>query len=269
MWSGTKYKGTNISSGGCGPLSITNGLSLAFNVDSKNTASSLLTDVIAIGSSYRNVNEFLLSGNGRFVTMNGIRNSIDIPIINGGENAESILSSVRTNYFNDNNAYICGIMNFDKKGIPCVLNMIKYIYSINPDTNIILYNMTAGTLDLQRPFGSISNSGHYVTLLINVRDFVENNCVYLIDSLPKNLFGEHNHRANYPFVERERYGRLRDFNETFTIVRVSEDIIKVTGNKVMDKDNMVLLGLEGGCGVIICPNSLTKKEVIERGTRTR
>ncbi len=269
LWSGSKYHQTNIGSGGCGPLSITNGIALAFNVNSKNKVASLLNDVIAIGSKYRNVNEFLLSGNGRFATLSGIRNNIDVNIFNGGENASSILSSVRINYFNDSNIYIFGIMNFDKTGISCVLNMIKYIYGINPDTNIILYNMTAGTLNLQRPFGSLSDSGHYVTLLINVREFMENNCIYLIDSLPKNLFGEHNHRVNYPFVERERYGRLGEFNKAFTVERVSEDIIKITGNERMNKDNMTLLGLEGGCGVIIGPNNLTKEVVIERGTRIK
>ena len=257
-WGYTKYKETNISSGGCGPLSITNGLSLAFNVNSKDDAAMLLNDVIRLGSSYRTINNALLNGESDIIT---VRNKIDGEVFNGGENSSSIVSCVRNHF--DNDTYIFGIMNFDSQSMGNVVNIIRCIYSVNPDTNIIFYNMTGGTLDLQRPFGSISNSGHYVTLLINAKEFVENNCVYLIDSLPKNLNGESNHRANYPFVEKPRYGRIREFNEKFSITRISEDIIKITGNEELNKDNMVLFGLEGGCGVIICPNNLTKTYRLE------
>ena len=269
-WGNRSYRSTTISSGGCGPLSITNGLSLAFNINSAERASSILGDAINSGSNYRNINNALLNGDSRYPAINSIRNSIDGTVLNGGESASSISNCVRNHF--DNNTYIFGVMNFDNQGIENVIRMVRHIYTINPDTNIIFYNMTGGMLQYQRPFGSVSNSGHYVTLVINVREFVENNCVYLLDSLPKNLFGETNHRANYPFVEKPRYGRLREFNEFFTVTRVSEDIIKITCNEELCKDNMMLLGLDGGCGVIICPNNLTKIEELnseKENTRTR
>ena len=68
-WASTSYRGTNISSGGCGPLSITNGLSIAFNISNPSQASSILNDVINIGSNYRNINNVLLGNNIGFLIL--------------------------------------------------------------------------------------------------------------------------------------------------------------------------------------------------------
>ena len=138
--------------------------------------------------------------------------------------------------------------------------MIYDIYNKNPDTNIIIYNMTAGTLSLGRPFGSKSDSGHYITIMINVREFVENDTIYIIDSIGKNLKGENNHNVNYNFVEKPNYGKFKSFNDAFEISRVSEQVIKLSKKDgIIDADSLSLLGLEGGCGIIICPNNLVKK----------
>ncbi len=259
-YSRTSNRMTTIGDGGCSPLSITNALSLAFGIDNKEFITELLEDIITLKPRYDDMNNYLLKNNynKELRYLNQIVNGIDGKIYNGGGSIDSLITVAKRLNELDND-YVFGVVSFKPDNYSKIIKLIHQIYIVNPDANIIFYNMTGGCLELERPFGSISNHGHYVTLFINAREFVENNCIYLIDSLPRNLKGEQKYNANYCFVERPLWGKLKKFNETFIVTRVNPDILKIMKDGKFDITALDLLGLEGGCGVIICPNNLIKK----------
>lgn len=257
MWMSIPYRKSNLGGSGCGILSITNAISLAYNINSKEQVNLLVNQLVNMGDNLSTVSQFLLDDDvSSFI--GEIKNNADV-IMDGGEN-ESLFSCIENDFESD--TYIFGSLYFDNVYMKNIFDMIDHIYDVNPDTNIILYHMTAGTIKLQRPFGSLVNSGHYVTLLINVREFKESNCVYLIDSISRNITGETLYPTNYPFIEKPDSIGLKRFSDNFDVKRISECIIKITGNEQFNEENIQILGLKGGCGVIICPDNITKKDII-------
>ena len=252
-----------LNEAGCGPFSITNALSLAFGLKTDNDFASLLKDILQIGANYKTINDHLTKkySNRKSTSFNKLINQSDTVMLNGGNNAKNILSKVRkTTALGKKDTYIFGITSFNLNNFDNLIKIIKELYDKNLDINMVFYNMTAGNINLERPFGSISNNGHYVSLLVNVQEFVENNTLYFIDSLPRNIKNEHNHKINYNFVEKPNKGKLRSFNQTFDVERINEQILKLTvKNGKLNKKSLDLLGLDGGCGVIICPNNLQVK----------
>lgn len=253
------YK-TTLDNAGCKPLSILNALILTFGIDDSNQIQNILKNIISIDPSYKNINDYLFHHNNKKCqSINALLNGKKI--INGGKSSKDLLTTVSKTKLNDN-TYILGTTGFNTNHFNNIINMIKNLYKINPDTNIIFYGMSAGYLSLERAFGSITNHGHYVTLLINVREFIENRIMYFIDSVPRNLKGESNHRVNYNFVEKPNKGKLQSFNKTFKVQRINEQILKLTTKKAIDKNILDLLGLDGGCGVIICLDNIASKKDI-------
>ena len=148
-----------------------------------------------IGANYKTINDHLTKkySNRKSTSFNKLINQSDTVMLNGGNNAKNILSKVRkTTAFGKKDTYIFGITSFNLNNFDNLIKIIKELYDKNLDINMVFYNMTAGNINLERPFGSISNNGHYVSLLVNVQEFVENNTLYFIDSLPRNIKNEHN-----------------------------------------------------------------------------
>lgn len=245
------YNTSSIRQAGCGPISITNALILAFDLKSSHV-SYLVNDVIALGSRYNNITKYMIGNdNTKTKILNEIRRNFSDKIIYGGSDYQNIISNIKNS--NMDNTYVFGRLNYDVDNCKNIIKIIDYLYDLNPDTNIILYNMSAGILSSKNPFGSYSDSGHYITLLINVREFKENNSIYMIDSVAKNLKGETNHKVNYNFVETSCR-----VNSLYNISRVSEGVLKLTGKDKINTRGLFSLELGGGCGIIICPNNLTK-----------
>ena len=259
IFDGIPYRNYSIHSAGCGPTTITNAFILAFNIPYDNVK-PLLFDVIALDSRYNNVYNYMIrkSSSGKVSYLNDILNKLNGTIVDGGSSFASGYSSVKIRDLSNDNIYIFGTSPFNREAYPDLINMAYYLYNKNIDTNIIIYNVSAGKLSLERAFGSLGKSGHYVTLLINPREFVENNSIYIIDSVAKNLQGESNHNVNYNFVEKPNFGNIGKFNDAFDVTRISEQVLRINGKDKIDKDTLCLLGIEGGCGFIICPNNLQK-----------
>lgn len=253
------YKNNVIRSAGCGPVSIVNALTLAFNIPSE-YANTLLSDVMALDSRYRLVYDYMLerSGNNGVHYLDKVIDGLNGTIIDGGSSFSKISGTLKSNDLRDDDKYFFGTATFNKSTYPDLIDMIQHLYMAKPDTNIIIYNVAAGTLAVESAFGSLSNSGHYITLLINVKEFVENNRIYVIDSVAKNLKGETNHRINYNFTEKPNIRGSRKFTEAFDVSRISEQALEVTGKGKINANTLSLLGIEGGCGVIVCPNNLSK-----------
>lgn len=85
----------------------------------------------------------------------------------------------------------------------------------------------------------LSKDPHYINLVINTREYVENNTFYLVDSFPKNIKDEKRYNFNYPFVNNE------EFNKTFNIKRIKDGIIKISTDDTITVEKLKLLDILG------------------------
>ena len=263
-WSGFNYGKSTIGSGGCGPCSTANGLIVTFGITDPDTIKSLVLECVNMGGPGTNVTNYLI-GKGKRSDKYPVLNSI-IDNAGGkiyyGKNANEVKNLILENPpTNGEKVYILGKMTFrlggsNNNSYTDFLDVVDTVYGVAPDTNITYYGVDAGKGG--SPFGSRSESGHYVALLINVRDFKENNAVYLLDSFPRRLDGEDNkdtYHGDYNFVN-PKYADLRTFNNTFDVTRVSDNVIKISvkNGEAFNSKNLRLLGLGRGTQVAINVN---------------
>ena len=95
------------------------------------------------------------------------------------------------------------------------------------DARILISHASAGTESSGAPLRSGEN-GHYLTLLLTVRTFLEEGRVYVLDSLPRALAGE---ESGYTKVLRRPYPFSQDhtaFRKTFDAGRISPTVIRLS-----------------------------------------
>lgn len=107
------------------------------------------------------------------------------------------------------------------------------------DALLILAYAGAGTASGTAPLRTSSN-GHYLTLCLPVRQFIETGRLYVLDSMPRALFGEEYrpglaYRRCYAFVEE---APDKGFNARFTAARIRPEIIRID----MNADSLAQLG---------------------------
>lgn len=99
------------------------------------------------------------------------------------------------------------------------------------DAMLLLAYAGAGTASGTAPLRTSSN-GHYLTLCLPVRQFMETGRLYVLDSMPRALFGEEYrpglaYRRCYAFVEE---APDKGFNARFTAARIRPEIIRIDMN---------------------------------------
>lgn len=252
---GLGNKGT-IGGNGCGPCSIVNALITNFGITGKDNIKRLIIECIKLAGDSKNIQAipaYLTASDKRneeYDILNSIKDNNTI--VDVGQGGKTVLSSIGT--LEDGKIYL-GSMNFrdGDNTYSTVINMVDQIYEKYPDANITFYAYGAGA---GTTFSSgAGSSGHYISLLINAREFKENGAVYLLDSDPRLLAGETAHgkvNRKYNFVD--GIGDMKTFNNLYTVTRESDNVLKVQLNEgEFNSNNLNYLGIRGGTQVIINP----------------
>jgi len=93
------------------------------------------------------------------------------------------------------------------------------------DATILITHASAGTEASKAPLRS-GVGGHYLTLLLDVKTFLEEGRVYVLDSLPRALKGE---ESGYTMVLRRPYPFWQEyttFKKTFDAGRISPTVVR-------------------------------------------
>lgn len=113
---------------------------------------------------------------------------------------------------------------------------VRILYALHDagmdDAVLILSYAGAGTTSSDAPLRT-SNAGHYLSLYIHAGMFAESGTVYVLDSLPRAIFGEEYrpglaYRSCYAFVEEKPDS---PFNASFSVRRISPTIIRIDLNE--------------------------------------
>lgn len=136
------------------------------------------------------------------------------------------------------------------------------------DARILIAYAGAGTESSGAPLRS-GESGHYLTLMMNVRSFLEEGRIYVLDSLPRAIEGE---ESGYTMVLRRPYPFWQDrtdFRKMFVAGRISPTVIRLSlqdpaawqaadaQEKAKQMNNLIVFGR---CVVTIVLNEAEKSE---------
>lgn len=264
--SGTGERGS-IGGNGCGPCSVVNGLITTFGLSGKDNIRDLILECISFKDPVREVTSYLTDPTKRddkCPILNSIKDNNNIVAI--GTDGKTILANLDS--ISGDCDYLGNMQFDDDKTYSTLLSMVDKLYETYPDATITFYGMTGGK---GNTFGSgISASGHYVSLMVNVREFKEDGAVYLLDSDPRLLEGEEpteNINRYYNFAGPVNNADMRKFNELYDVSRVSENVLKVQlkNGESFNSNNLNYLGLRGGTQVAInpTPNTNTQEKDVD------
>ena len=246
-----------IGGNGCGPCSVVNGLITTFGITGKENIKELIIECSSFDDIKNSITGYLLNSDKRddkYPMLNSIKDNNNIVSI--GSDGKQILANLGQL---EDGSYYLGSMQFDDgKTYSTLLSMTEEIYKKYPDATITFYAMTGG---VGNTFGSSSSgSGHYVSLLVNVREFVENGTVYLLDSDPRLLEGEEAHgkvNRKYNFTG-VNSGDMGKFNSLYEVTRESENVLKVQLREgEFNANNLNYLGIRGVTQVAINPSGMS------------
>lgn len=276
------YGKNTVSASACGPSSITNELIIAFDIRDKDTIINLYQEILDLatknggGNGSFNapncINNYLVGNtkrNPKYETLNSLIDSFDGTIIYNTDqgNYRSLIDSINQTDLAGNKVMLLGKFNLETKvsydgkeqNYGGFFNIVDAIYSKNPNTTLTVGFLATGSSNSSCPFKT-TDSGHYVSMTLNVGEFKEHGTVYLLDSFPRTIYGEKEkpiYRGYYAFSDPKQSRTYSKFNENFEVSRVSDTVLKISlkNNQEITPKLFSLLSLSG-CGAFCATNDV-------------
>lgn len=276
------YGKNTVSASACGPSSITNELIIAFDIRDKDTIINLYQEILDLatknggGNGSFNapncINNYLVGNtkrNPKYETLNSLIDSFDGTIIYNTDqgNYRPLIDSINQADLTGNKVMILGKFNLETKisyggkeqNYGGFFNIVDAIYSKNPNTTLTVGFLATGSSNSSCPFKT-TDSGHYVSMTLNVGEFKEHGTVYLLDSFPRTIYGEKEkpiYRGYYAFSDPKQSRTYSKFNENFEVSRVSDTVLKISlkNNQEITPKLFSLLSLSG-CGAFCATNDV-------------
>jgi len=236
------YDTTYFSIRGCAPSSVANALIAAFGVTDADTAAQVVQETLRIlcpGQKYGR----------KPIDLNKLANLLNPAFMAESAGKYPALSSLVTGYPGTID-YSADTLTMERaleaaalrRGENHILtgrigvrdsweDAIRLLHALHAagmdDAALILAYAGAGTTSKAAPLRT-SAAGHYLTLYIPVGMFAERGTLYVLDSMPRAVFGEEYrpglaYRSCYAFVEEEPDA---PFNALFTVSRISPTVIR-------------------------------------------
>lgn len=242
------YCSNSFGDGGCGPSSITNGLLTLFNFTDYNMVGELTEEVIRLMSNGHNKKNSVSLSNLALLDLDSssyLKNKKEFypNLYNMVFNypgdiiyKDKILKNDElVNYLNNVNCDYTFIYNLSMSdNWQYIIDIINTLY-INDkyNANMIFTFSSGGTTGTTGPFRS-GKAGHYVSFVINVKDFYEEGSIYLLDSNPRGIKGEKigegtRYKYHYDF-ENKGLKIFDNFRDTYNATRISDNVIKFSLN---------------------------------------
>ena len=259
-----KHFSYSFENSGCGPSSITNSLLTLFNVTDYDVAGELTEEVLRLvcdghnkknnvslsnlslldldnesylknkAEFYPNLYKMITNYSGDIIYMDKILKKDDlVDYLNEGTSDYTFIYKLN---MSENWQYIIDMVNTLYKNE-------KY------DANMIFTFTSGGTVRTSGPFRS-GKSGHYVSFVINVKDFYENGTIYMLDSNPRGLKGEKigdgtRYKYRYDFVNKG-LKIFDEFRETYNATRIADNVLafELNDKKLITLHSLLDMGVD-------------------------
>jgi len=216
---------------GCGPSSITNQLITGFGVTDKETVTLLYKEVLDLTEekglnwvrSIHDPNKFK-----NYPTIQKLISEYDGNIISADGDVNKYLADYTFDITKPTMIVGKAKISTEKDGKNTndpLVELMKTLHNKGVDANVIFSGISSGRDTMSRPVRGGSD-GHYVSLFINSNEFIQENSFYLVDSQPKNLFGEELFNHDYAFTLNSEKKTFEKFNNNWEAFRVSNNTVK-------------------------------------------
>ena len=236
---GVSYNGGYLKGRGCQPVSIANGVIAAFGVQDRQAAVALVkeaTQALVVpwkrGESRMELGrmETLLNAGDRMAEAEEFAQLAELIGGYGGTitvTDKTVTADMAHEYFaGRQTGMLVGRMQVHPQRKD-LLDVMHRLYEMDmKDAVVCLASVGVGNEKSGAPL-STGKNGHYLTLMMYVDSFIEEGCMYVLDSLPRALKGEESGsdlvlRQPYPFSQKKT-----GFIEKFDARRIRDTVIEL------------------------------------------
>lgn len=241
------YGGNHFRFSGCGPASVANALIAVLGVTDDDTATGLTRDVLYLLTRYQpnkhrmqiralnylNFTDPAQIADPLYPTLNRLLQDYNGLILYSDQPITTAELEKYVYRLNGHKALFHSALSKTNRWAQICAMARVLLDNGYEDADIVIAFQGAGTVKTRGPFRS-GTSGHYLSVYIPLREFVEEGAFYVLDSMPRALDGEDYAPNQLPYMlkydfagSQLYYGSLREFNERFTVERVKNTIVRV------------------------------------------
>ena len=192
-----RYFGDRFVINGCGPASVYNGFAVSFGITDDDFAAKVLLEIMTLLSNYQKpekyANDFrrmsLLTSElcDNYPTLTEMKSLVDQVIWmekrTTAKNVKKALEPVQ------GSAVLIGRINLSQNWGE-IIDLAEELHAQGRDEAILtVTNLATGTDDMGTPF-CLGDNGHFITLTMQVGEFLEHGTIYVLDSYPRAVRGE-------------------------------------------------------------------------------
>ena len=228
-----QYKKDRFVINGCGPATLHNGLAVAFRITDPEVSDAVLLEIMTITADFQNPAQFGINYKrmsrltepicDQYETLTRLKAAVDSVVWVKKTLSAKVL--IREAEKQKGSAVIMGRMNlFQNWGE--IIDLVDWLHAQGlDDATITVTTLSAGTPSTGAPF-NMGSQGHYITLTIQVGEFVERGSIYVLDSYPRAVRGEPLSEVftkKYYFAESNK---LTSFRQNFGAWHLSPTVVK-------------------------------------------
>ena len=219
---------------GCGPAALHNALSVAFDIRDRDCSERTLLELMTLMADFNRPADFGMNYKRAsllcepldpqsYPTLAGLTGSVEAMVwIPKTPTADKILAAVDAV---DGSAVIMGRIN-PSQNWEELIRTIDGLHARSLDeATLSVAVVSAGTPSTKAPF-NLGDTGHFVTITVEVGEFEENGTVYVLDSYPRAVRGEKLgdiYDKKYYFAENNF---LTGFRQNYSAVHVTPIAVK-------------------------------------------
>ena len=228
-----QYKKARFVINGCGPATLHNGLAVAFRITDQATSEAVLLEIMTItadfqnpaqhGVNYKRVSRLTEPICDNYETLTALKTTVDHVVwLSKAGTARSLLAAVQKE---EGSAVIMGRTNlFQNWGE--VIDLVDRLHEMGlDDATVTVSTLSAGTPSTGAPF-NMGAEGHFITLTIQVGQYLDYGTIYVLDSYPRAVRGESLgdvYTKKYYFAENDK---LTAFRTNFAAWHLCPTIVK-------------------------------------------
>ena len=228
-----QYKGDRFVVNGCGPATLHNGLAVSFRITDQAESEAVLLEIMTITADFQNPAQFGVNYKrmsrltepicDQYEALTAMKGKVDSVVwmktISG---AKALINAVKSEA---GSAVIMGRTNlFQNWGE--IIDLVDYLHGEGLDGAVITVStLSAGTPSTGAPF-NMGSEGHYITLTLQVGQFLDHGTIYVLDSFPRAVRGEsltEIYTKKYYFAENNK---LTSFRQNYAAWHLSPTVVK-------------------------------------------
>ena len=228
-----QYKNDRFVVNGCGPATLHNGLAMAFRVTDPEVSDALLLEIMTITADFQNPAQFGVNYKrmsrltepicDQYETLTRLKGTVkQVVWLKKAGSAKSLISAVKAV---DGSAVIMGRIN-PSQNWGEIIDLVDYLHEQGLDEATITFaTLSGGTPSTGAPF-NMGSQGHYISMAIQVGQFLDYGSIYILDSYPRAVRGEalsEVYTKKYYFAENNK---LTAFRTNYAAWHLSPTVVK-------------------------------------------